>query len=458
MKQQIQWTCCIACNLKKASIQHNIELILALLMKQTERLTFTIIIILLFFSSSKTIAADEHFCTDYVLTSIEQYWRNVNQRCGFTGKRWNADYKGQYHWCLSSHQWIAENEIREREALLQTCRVNASLSVNDAFLHAINANDVEKAKQLVKKGADIRFQTQNKAVIRELGLRYQKQNQSDMTLDAKNNIRNNNTVKTKTAKRTTKPIAEPALSFAVSKGLVDVGFWLLEQQQEVLSEKQWQYYQSELLGHALITAVKQEKSDLVSDLLNKGASVDYQLDGDNGTALYFAVMQKSQKIARLLLEQQANPNYTTNAGESMLNSVMDEPSLLALLLAYKADPNSKGELVNKSSLPIMRAVETNNIKAVKLLMQHGATADIYDYDLPYPLITAIKREQIAMIRVLLKHGANMNVIYNTISPGRCVQGAENISPSSAALETKNRSIIALFTEAKSVEMLCSSVK
>lgn len=423
----------------------------SILMKQVLML---ILITLLYFISPRVMATDENFCTDYVLTSIEQYWRSVNSACGFTGKRWNSNYRGQYNWCLSAYRWVAENEIREREALLQQCIVKSShqqvSSTDVEFLRAIKANNVKKAKQLVKEGADINVKTQNMALIKELGMHYQRYDQS--------------TIENKTA-MTAKgvqsfPMAESALSFAVSEGLVDTGMWLLNKKKKILTKQKYQYYRSVLLGNALINAVKQENSELVLDVLNKGANINYELDGNNGSALYFALVQGSQKLARLLLDKQANSNYTRNAGESLLNIVLNDPILLELLLQYNADPNSNGESVDKRLLPIMKAVEANNVKAVDLLMQYGASADVYDYDVPYPLITAIKGEQIIMIRVLLKHNVNVNVIYNETSPGDCVQGEKNNSPFSVSVETKNKEVIRLLTRAKSkpIDVLCPSLK
>ncbi len=417
-----------------------------------------LILMLMLFNSAKVIAADAAFCTDYVLTSIDPYWRSVDHDCGFSSKRWSVNYSEQYQWCLSAHQWVAENEKRERKVLLAECVVKQGASINTLFLRAIKENNVGKAKQLVEKGADINVKTHDIALIKELGMRYQKAVKTKI-IGAEDNIVNRavtgKAVKTLFPHLPKKlPIAESALSFAAAKGLVDAGLWLLEQQQATLSEKEYKHYQSLLLGSGLITAVKQENSSLVSDLLNKGASVDYELDGNNGTALYFAVLQGSEKIVRLLLAQHANPNYTQNAGENILNKALSKPTLLELLLQHNADPNSNGEAVDKATLPIMRAVDTNNVAAVDLLMQYGANADVYDYEVPYPLITAIKREQIGMIGVLLKHGVNMNVIYNAISPENCVQGEKNISPSSVAQVTKNQQIINLLANAKPIEVLC----
>ena len=415
-------------------------------------------LMLMLFNSVKVIATDAAFCTDYVLTSIDQYWRSVDHGCGFSSKRWSENYSEQYEWCLSAHQWVAENEKRERKVLLTECIVKQRASLNTLFLRAIKENNVDKAKQLVEKGADINVKTHDIALIKELGMRYQIAVKTKI-MDVEDNIVNQ-AVTSKAMKALSPhlpkklPIAESALSFAVAKGLVDTGLWLLEQQQATLPEKEYKNYQALLLGNGLITAVKQKNRSLVSDLLNKGASVDYELDGNNGTALYFAVIQGSEKIVRLLLDQHANPNYTQNAGENILNKALNKPTLLELLLQHNADPNSNGEAVDKASLPIMRAVDMNNVVAVDLLMQYGANADVYDYDVPYPLITAIKREQISMIGVLLKHGVNMNVIYNTTSPENCVQGEKNISPFSVAQVTKNQQVINLLANAKPIEVLC----
>jgi len=420
-------------------------------------------LMLLFFGSSKVMAADATFCTDYVLTSIDQYWRSVDHNCGFSSKRWNANYGGQHQWCLSVYQWVAENERRERKVLLAKCIVKQRASIDALFLRAIKENDVDKAKQLVEKGADIAVKTHDIALIKELGMRYQQEGRPQEEPFPHHNVKTVKAVKTRAMVETNKvvkdlPTAESALSFAVSKGLVDVGLWLLEQQQATLLEKEREHYRFLLLGQGLIAAVKQKNSSLVSDLLNKGASVGYQLDGSNGTALYFAVLQGSEKIVRLLLDKKANPNDTQNAGENILNEVLSNAILLELLLQHNADPNSNGEAVDKASLPIVRAVDMNNVAAVDLLMQYGANADVYDYGVPYPLITAIKREQVTMIGVLLKHGVNTNVIYNATSPENCVQGEKNISPSSVALATKNQRVIHLLANAKPIEVLCPAIQ
>jgi ankyrin repeat protein len=372
---------------------------------------------------------------------------------------------------LSTYSWVAENERRERNVLLAECAAKQGASIDMLFLRAIKQNDVTTVKRLVEKGADITVKTHNIALIKELGMRYQTAKQprrnvktvKTSAIDIEDAINIKITETDKVVKHLSPqlpqdlPTAESALSFAVSKGLVDVGLWLLEQQQATLSEKEHKHYQHLLLGQGLIAAVKQDNSELVRDLLNKGARVDYQLDANNGTALYFAVLQGSEKIVHLLLDKQANPNDAQNAGENILNKALSNIRLLELLLQYNADPNSNGEAIDKASLPIMRAVDANNTAAVELLMQYGANADVYDYGVPYPLITAIKREQVTMIGVLLKYNVDTNVIYNATSPENCVQGEKNVSPSSIALATKNQRVITLLAKAKPIEVLCPAM-
>ena len=416
--------------------------------------------------SSVAVAADAEFCTDYVLSAIAQYWEGVNNNCGFTGAQWSSNYKGQYSWCLSAHQWVAENETRDRKKLLEACSLQIitevandedtervdispaaqkSMSIGEEFLRAIVDNDVTKAKALVGQGADIAFQTQDEVLIKELGMSYRKE---------KKDITNKASEANKSQKSST--ISESALSLAISKGLLDVGLWLLEENKDALDESEITDYKSTLLGNALIESVKEDKVDVVKALLNRGASVNYELDDNSGTPLYFAVMKGFIPICKLLLNKGANPRYTINGGGNMINLALDKVDLLELLLEHKADPNSNGELTEQASLPIVKSVTADNTQAVELLMKYGANADVYDYEVSYPLISAIQNKQIDVIKLLLKYNANVNVVYNSSSPGSCVKGEKNIIPLSAALETESDVIIALLNDAKakSLESLC----
>ncbi len=431
-------------------------------------------------------AADTDFCTDYVLVAISQYWQSVDEDCGFTGSRWNSDYKGQYNWCITTHQWIAENETQTRERLLKECRANKAsksssappdqntvrdaaradsakespvaskhqipktpttnnksdkTALNEQLLKAVADNDVVKLQQLYEAGADLQFVTDNPKLINRYGMSYHLGKgitiKGDGSTTVKGNVINHQP-------QQEKPVSESLISYAVANGLYDVGLWLLEHQKSEIPEKHRQSLKSELLGNALIAAVKKKDTQTLQTLINKDAPIDYELGMNFGTPLYFAVRDGNVQIAKLLLKKGADPKYSTNGGVNMLNYALKNIELLQLLLDHGADPDSNGESSETLSYPLMQAIKLGNIKAVDILLSKGANTEISGYDdVPYPLFLAITNNQIDIVETLLKHGANPNLIYNDVSPGECIENTVNITPLDEAEKTGNSEMIQL---------------
>ena len=61
------------------------------------------------------------FCQYYAELAVEQNAQNKTQNCGFNNSRWNDDKQGQYQWCLSTSEAIANAETMARKEKLQTC-------------------------------------------------------------------------------------------------------------------------------------------------------------------------------------------------------------------------------------------------------------------------------------------------------------------------------------------------
>ena len=434
-------------------------------------------------------AADADFCTDYVLVAISQYWQSVDEGCGFSGSRWNSDYKGQYDWCITAHQWVAENEMQARERLLKECRANNKAhnksvtpeqdateeditkpsinktalttadnqapettraaakkedekpSLNEQLLKAVADNDVVKLQQLYEAGADLQFVTNNPKLINRYGMSYHLGKgitiKGDGSTTVKGNVINHQP-------QQEKPVSESLISYAVANGLYDVGLWLLEHQKSEIPEKHRQSLKSELLGNALIAAVKKKDTQTLQTLINKDAPIDYELGMNFGTPLYFAVRDGNVQIAKLLLKKGADPKYSTNGGVNMLNYALKNIELLQLLLDHGADPDSNGESSETLSYPLMQAIKLGNIKAVDILLSKGANTEISGYDdVPYPLFLAITNNQIDIVETLLNHGANPNLIYNDVSPGECIENTVNMTPLDEAEKTGNSEMIQL---------------
>ena len=449
---------------------------------------------LMFLPGTLAYAASEEFCTDYVLVAISQYWQSVDENCGFSGSRWSADYKGQYDWCVSAHQWVAENETATRNQLLTECRerpkpkndshshsvsdlettINDDKSDSDDRWHeqlliAVSSNDVKELERLAEKGADIHFVTSDKKLIQTYGMSSQiltKDNPSSTSESAtgQKNIQNKtltnesgeNSQVMASLKQPVVAKSETLLSYATNKGLADVGLWLLDKQKAELGEQKAKQIREDLLGRALIRAVKEKNQGKVVELLEKGAPVNYELEQNFGTPLYFAVKGNVTPIVKTLLKNGANPKYSTNAGVNLLNFALDNQVVLKLLLDSGADPNWNGESGNTSDYPLVQAVKQKNEQAVALLMEYGANADIYDYGVVYPLLQAIANKQTKIVKTLLEGGADPNVVYNSDSPGACTKESDNYTPLDAAQKGGDTIIIGLLNKlgAKSASELC----
>ena len=101
-----------------------------------------------------------------------------------------------------------------------------------------------------------------------------------------------------------------------------------------------------------------------------------------GTCLEYAIYHSPLPFIRTLLEVGADPNPTDHAGFPPLIAALscsrpqpgspgrpDVLEILALLLAFKADPNQRG--INDYT-PLHMAVSERNLKAVELLLHAGA--------------------------------------------------------------------------------------
>ncbi|MCB1194195.1 MAG: ankyrin repeat domain-containing protein [Leptospiraceae bacterium] len=98
------------------------------------------------------------------------------------------------------------------------------------------------------------------------------------------------------------------------------------------------------------------------------------------------------------LEDGADPNFEddySNEGPLLLLAVRKRNiKFTELLLKYKADPNKNGY---NSPTPLTVAIENNDIKIAKLLIENGATIHSEE------LIKAVENNNIEIARLLLKN-------------------------------------------------------
>ncbi|KAH0490177.1 hypothetical protein TgHK011_001657 [Trichoderma gracile] len=145
--------------------------------------------------------------------------------------------------------------------------------------------------------------------------------------------------------------------------------------------------------------------DIVQWLLNHEADVDAR-DSRGCCALYYALVNKHERLVRDLLARKPQVNVTTNDGQTLLEAAMEQVSMVRLLLDAGAD----AELGNKRGrTAIIVAVLERRTDVVKLLLERKASVHHRDKDGFSPILIATAHSTDAeIVRILLEGGANLN--------------------------------------------------
>ncbi|KIX14445.1 hypothetical protein [Dethiosulfatarculus sandiegensis] len=72
-------------------------------------------------NSLKTCAENNARCRPYAKKSVSQQERNLDLKCGYTGRSWSKNYDGHFRWCRSAPVEFSANWIKKRDDLLTTC-------------------------------------------------------------------------------------------------------------------------------------------------------------------------------------------------------------------------------------------------------------------------------------------------------------------------------------------------
>jgi ankyrin repeat protein len=178
----------------------------------------------------------------------------------------------------------------------------------------------------------------------------------------------------------------------------------------------------------LFSAVQSGQAKIVRMLLAAGA--DANLNDDKGRTVLNYAIGISPEIFQVLLEAGTNPNTEDSDGRSPLSYAVerDDPKVVKLLLAAKADPNG-----GKLDAPLLCAIHKNDTVSAELLLQAGAKPNsIGEFDLsgqpgrrgPFggggnsqrliaplftPLQLAISENHMPMVQLLLKFKADPNL-------------------------------------------------
>lgn len=77
----------------------------------------------------------QRFCSDYATTAVKAFEKNLSERCGFRGQRWNNDYSPHYQYCLRVARDKANAETAMRRTMIEQCRSHAVNSTNRRCNH-----------------------------------------------------------------------------------------------------------------------------------------------------------------------------------------------------------------------------------------------------------------------------------------------------------------------------------
>lgn len=211
---------------------------------------------------------------------------------------------------------------------------------------------------------------------------------------------------------------------------------------------------------ALMLAARQGAREAATALAEAGANLN-QRDPDGATALVLGIINGHFDLAAVLVNRGADPNSTDESGEGALYAAVDMNTLAEMLvrpapkltdeldalgltkilLAHGANPNARlrkpimgrqyeqGDAsLGAGSTPFMRAVKSNDLPMMRLLLDSGADPLLTQDDFTTPIMIAAfggrrpgavagpypvtEEGAIAVMKICLERGVDINA-FNT---------------------------------------------
>ncbi len=162
----------------------------------------------------------------------------------------------------------------------------------------------------------------------------------------------------------------------------------------------------------LMTASKVGDLESVKVLLDRGAKVDTTDPTFQQTALMIAVRENRSDVVRLLVERGANVNAKTRTGETpgwiLPNSVPGFGHGIGIVRGGLPERGSR-YFIPGALTPLLYAARDGRLEAAKILVAAGADLKIADANGITPLLMAVSNNQMAVARFLIDKGADINV-------------------------------------------------
>ena len=167
------------------------------------------------------------------------------------------------------------------------------------------------------------------------------------------------------------------------------------------------------LRTSLSYAAEKGIETMLQIILNSSQSIDLE-DNEPKTPLWYAVINRNENFARLLLENGANPNpyigYTEETSLLSFAVAQDMESFVHLLMLHGAELDARTGSDGLTPLCVAAALGRDEI--VNLLLLKGAHVDYPDASFRTPVVHAIIAGQERTMLNLLKRGADPNDVYH----------------------------------------------
>ena len=161
---------------------------------------------------------------------------------------------------------------------------------------------------------------------------------------------------------------------------------------------------------SLYRAVRSDSIKIVDILLKNGAkpSIDIIDTSQFYSCLHLAVLNKSNTIIKLLIDNGANINIKDSKSQTPLHHAVSQGSLEIVKLLIKSGADISSKTINGQT-PLHFAVSQGSLEIVKLLIESGANISLTNNYGQTPLhIAAKKKDSLAMIKLLIKSGAEIS--------------------------------------------------